>query len=169
MNIYFIYNNNNQKFACFITYCEVIHSSPKISRQKLMSLSGGYLLNQHVDCGLNYKYFPVDSIFKFNMVEDLILWEKGYSSHLEESLIKHVLKPEDMITVDKMIIAILICLFARNKDILEYFRDFENTFEKSSVISTILRTVTRKHGPFLNVILCTSVMKNWFQNNNRYA
>jgi hypothetical protein len=45
-------------------------------------LSGGWLLDPHVVCGFNYKYFPIDSVLRFNLVEDLVLWREGYSSHL---------------------------------------------------------------------------------------
>ncbi|XP_046644476.1 uncharacterized protein LOC124329460 [Daphnia pulicaria] len=142
-------------------------NSPKTSKRKLMNLCGGGIVDLHVDCGFNYKYFPIDSVLRFNLVEDLVLWRQGYSSHLEESLLK-VLKPEDMIHIDTMITSILVCLFSKSFTILEHFRNFEETFEKSAIISTILRTVTRKHGPYLDVISCTALMKNWFYPKNSY-
>ncbi|XP_046457507.1 uncharacterized protein LOC124204483 [Daphnia pulex] len=142
---------------------EKINSS-KASKRKLMSLSGGCLLDPHVECGFKSKYFPIDSVLRFILVEDLILWRRGYTSHLEENLTK-ILQPEDMIHIDTMITSILLCLFSKSFVILEHFGNFEETFEKSAIISTILRTVARKHGPYLDVISCTSIMKNWFYPN----
>jgi hypothetical protein len=49
-----------------------------------------------------------------------------------------VLKPEDMNNIDTMVTGIFICLFSRSFAILEHFRNFEDTFEKSAIISTIL-------------------------------
>jgi hypothetical protein len=43
-----------------------------------------------------------------------------------------------MINIDTMIVGILVCLFSKNKVILQHFQNFEDTFEKSSIISTIL-------------------------------
>jgi hypothetical protein len=44
-----------------------------------------------------------------------------------------------MENVDVMIIAILGCLFSQNATVIhQHFQNFEATFEKSSVISTIL-------------------------------
>jgi hypothetical protein len=40
--------------------------------------------------------------------------------------------------VDTMIVGIMNCLFSKNKVILQHFQNFEDTFEKSSIISTIL-------------------------------
>ncbi|EFX78211.1 hypothetical protein DAPPUDRAFT_320733 [Daphnia pulex] len=139
-------------------------SSPKSWKRKSVSPSGGCLVDLHVECGFKSKYFPIDSVLRFNLVEDLILWRQGYSSHLEETL-TNVLKPQDMIDIDTMITGILVCLFSKSFAILEHFRNFEETFEKSAIISTILRTVARKHGPYLDVISCTSLMKNWFYPN----
>ena len=45
---------------------------------------------------------------------------------------------EYMNNVDTMIIGICNCLFVKSPDILQYFRNFEETFEKSSIISMIL-------------------------------
>ena len=56
--------------------------SPTTLARKMTCLSGGWLLNPHIECGLNYKYFPMDSVLKFNLVEDLILWSQGYGYHL---------------------------------------------------------------------------------------
>ncbi|XP_046643399.1 uncharacterized protein LOC124328590 [Daphnia pulicaria] len=133
----------------------------KTFRRKMTLLSGGWPLDPHVESGFNYKYFPIDSVLRFNLVEDLVLWRQGYSSHLEESILC-TLKPENMINIDTMIVGIMGCLFSRNKVILQHFQNFEATFEKSSIISTILGTAARKHGPYLDVVLCTSIMKNWF-------
>jgi hypothetical protein len=47
-----------------------------------MNLCGGGIVDLHDDCGFNYKYFPIDSVLRFNLVEDLVLWRQGYSSHL---------------------------------------------------------------------------------------
>ena len=49
------------------------------------------------------------------------------------------MKQEYMNNVDTMIIGILNCLFVKSPDIFQHFRNFEETFEKSSIISTILR------------------------------
>jgi hypothetical protein len=54
-----------------------------------------------------------------------------------------------MINIDTMIVGILICLFSRNKVILQHFQNFEATFEKSSVISTILSNSICNNKPFL--------------------
>jgi hypothetical protein len=61
---------------------EYLVNSPKTSKRKLMNLCGGGIVDLHVDCGFNYKYFPIDSVLRFNLVEDLVLWRQGYSSHL---------------------------------------------------------------------------------------
>jgi hypothetical protein len=55
-----------------------------------------------------------------------------------------------MINIDTMIAGILICLFSRNKVILQHFQNFEATFEKSSIISTILS----------NFILNTTIIRS---------
>nr|CAH0106785.1 unnamed protein product [Daphnia galeata] len=134
------------------------------SKRQLLCLSGGCLLDPHVECRLNYKYFPIDSVVKFHLMEDILLWKQGYSSQLEMSLI-YSMNQEYMNNVDTMIIGICNCLFVKSPDILQYFRNFEETFEKSSIISMILRTLARKHGPYLDVVTCTSRMKNWFYPN----
>ena len=99
------------------------------------------------------------------------------------------LKPEDVVDIELTIKAILNCLFVRNQVILEQFREYENTFEKSSVFSLILsmfylhssfdliinilfnlicvfllraETVAKHHGPYLDIFYCTAVMKKWF-------
>jgi hypothetical protein len=60
-----------------------------------------------------------------------------------------VLKPEDMINIDTMITGILVCLFSKSFTILEHFRNFEDTFEKSAIISTILSMIRHlKDQPF---------------------
>ena len=133
-------------------------NSPTVSKRKLMCLSGGCLLDPHVECGFNYKYFPINSVVKFHLMEDILLWKQGYSSQLvdtqkdkfkrnykfwivdliqEMSLIR-AMKQEYMNNVDTMIIGICNCLFVKSPDILQYFRNFEETFEKSSIISMIL-------------------------------
>jgi hypothetical protein len=48
------------------------------------------------------------------------------------------MKREYMNNADTMIIGILNCLFAKSPEILQHFRNFEETFEKSSIISTII-------------------------------
>jgi hypothetical protein len=40
--------------------------------------------------------------------------------------------------IDTMISGILVCLFSKSFAILEHFRNFEETFEKSAIISMIL-------------------------------
>ena len=99
------------------------------------------------------------------------------------------LKPEDVVDIELTIKAILNCLFVRNQVILEQFREYEKTFEKSSVFSLILsmfylhssfdliinilfnlicvfllraETVAKHHGPYLDIFYCTAVMKKWF-------
>ena len=42
-----------------------------------MGLSGGRYLDPHSDSGFHYKYFPMDTEYKYVMVEDLILWNHG--------------------------------------------------------------------------------------------
>jgi hypothetical protein len=60
-----------------------------------------------------------------------------------------VLKPEDMNNIDTMVTGIFICLFSRSFAILEHFRNFEDTFEKSAIISTILSMIRHlKDQPF---------------------
>jgi hypothetical protein len=61
---------------------EYLVNSTKTLKRKLTSLSGGGIVDPHVECGFNYKYFPIDSVLRFNLVEDLVLWRQGYSSHL---------------------------------------------------------------------------------------
>ena len=60
----------------------LVVNSPKASKRKLRSLCGGCLLDPHVECGFKSKYFPIDSVLRFHLVEDLVLWRQGYSSHL---------------------------------------------------------------------------------------
>nr|CAH0106789.1 unnamed protein product [Daphnia galeata] len=105
---------------------------------------------------------PGMRVYKYVMVEDLILWNHGgFGSRLENSLLD-ALKPEDVVDIELTIKAILNCLFVRNQVILEQFREYEKTFEKSSVFSLILKTVAKHHGPYLDIFYCTAVMKKWF-------
>ncbi len=67
-----------------------------------------------------------------------------------------------MINIDTMIVGILVCLFSRNKVILKHFQNFEATFEKSSIISTILSNfILNTTNPFLWYSID---FKNWFVN-----
>ncbi len=66
----------------------IVVNSSKASKRKLMSLSGGCLLDPHVECGFKSKYFPIDSVLRFILVEDLILWRRGYTSHLVKDYIR---------------------------------------------------------------------------------
>jgi hypothetical protein len=43
--------------------------------------------------------------------------------------------------IEMMIVAIMNCLFVRNQAMVEHFRMFEQTFEKSSIISVILSII----------------------------
>jgi hypothetical protein len=65
----------------FCVYYFIVDSPTTLTR-KMTCLSGGLLLDPHDECGLSYKYFPMDSVLKFHLVEDLILWSQGYGSHL---------------------------------------------------------------------------------------
>ncbi|EFX78242.1 hypothetical protein DAPPUDRAFT_320724 [Daphnia pulex] len=130
--------------------------------REMMSLSGGRCLDPHMDNGFNFKYFPIDTEYKSLMVEDVILWNRdGFSSRLEQSLLA-ALKPEEVADIEMMIVAIMNCLFVRNQAMVEHFRMFEQTFEKSSIISVILKTIAKHHGPYLDIFYCTAVMKKWF-------
>jgi uncharacterized membrane protein YeiB len=86
--------------------------------------------------------------------------------------------------IEMMIVAIMNCLFVRNQAMVEHFRMFEQTFEKSSIISVILsiicnfffilrpwitgflikllENIAKHHGPYLDIFYCTAVMKKWF-------
>ena len=55
-----------------------------------MGLSGGRYLDPHSDSGFHYKYFPMDTEYKYVMVEDLILWNHGgFGSRLVKSPAKY--------------------------------------------------------------------------------
>jgi hypothetical protein len=58
----------------------------------------------------------------------------------EQSLLA-ALKPEEVADIEMMIVAIMNCLFVRNQAMVEHFRMFEQTFEKSSIISVILSII----------------------------
>ena len=60
-------------------------NSPTVLKRQLLCLSGGCLLDPHVECRLNYKYFPIDSVVKFHLMEDILLWKQGYSSQLVDT------------------------------------------------------------------------------------
>jgi hypothetical protein len=67
---------------CSFIYALIVVNLEKNLKRKMACLSGGLLLDPHVESGFNYKYFPIDSVLRFNLVEDLVLWRQGYSSHL---------------------------------------------------------------------------------------
>jgi hypothetical protein len=72
------------------------------------------------------------------------------------------LKPTLTDNVDTMIVGILGCLFSKNKVILQHFHNFEATFEKSSIISTILSNfILNTTKPFLiNYKIYFSINRN---------
>ena len=76
VDIYKVYSINMCLFS--VTWI----NSPTVSKRKLLCLSGGCLLDPHVECGFNYKYFPINSVVKFQLMEDILLWKKDYSSQL---------------------------------------------------------------------------------------